>query len=261
MSLFLDVQNISAGYNGNTVISDISFSVDAGERWAIIGPNGSGKSTLLNTIAGHIPIHSGHIRLGSTPYTTLNAQNRAQLIAHVPQPTGRQFPPFSVTRFVALARHPWRGLFDSPSTHDDEAVAQALAITDTSALASRRLTELSGGELQRVLLAGAVAQDTPLILLDEPESFMDPRHTLMIRQALARIHDEKGCTIITVLHDVDAAVSNHSHILALKNGEQMFAGPTGSLELPVLEALYDVPFEFAKGGKSGRSVLIVEARP
>ena len=251
----LDIRDLAVGYGKRIVCEGISLTIHHGERWAVIGPNGCGKSTLLRTCAGHLPPLSGSMSICGIAAATIAPRARAQKIAYVPQPAGRQFPPFSVRAFVNLARHPWQSLFDTQTKSDRDAVEEALNLTETAALSERLLTELSGGELQRVLLAGAVAQNTPLALLDEPESFLDPHHVISVRRALARIHTEHDTAFFTVLHDMDAA-SRHTHVLALARGQQLYAGPSSFLTPDLLEEIYGIPFEIARGTRSGRSILI-----
>ena len=131
----------------------------------------------------------------------------AHLIAFVPQANNRTLPPFAVREFIMLGRFPFQGFFALPSKRDKIIVDAALQLTDTEALSDRLLTTLSGGELQRVFLAAAVAQRTAILLLDEPMAFLDPMHQELIQRSIDRIHEEFSTTIIAVTHDVNHALN------------------------------------------------------
>ena len=240
--ILLCIKGLCAAYNGKIALNDVSLCVQSAERWAVIGPNGSGKSTLLKIAAGLMRPASGSIDVNGRALQLYKQHELARKIAWVPQPAGRSFPPFTVRDYVELARHPWRGYFDKDMAVDLDPIGKAIELADAMDLIERRMTELSGGELQRVLIAAAVAQSTPLMLLDEPESFLDPSHVLGIRRALDRVHSEKGTAFVTVHHDVNAVVSNCTHVLALKSGRTMFCGNVEEMSVEMLEELYEIGF-------------------
>jgi ABC-type cobalamin/Fe3+-siderophores transport system ATPase subunit len=224
----IQLQQLSFAYTGNTpVLSEISFSIQKGDTWAIIGRNGTGKSTLLKCLCGLLePKQSGVIVEGK-PVTNYRTIELAKLIAYVPQAGGnRILPSILVWEFVMLGRFPFQGFFALPTKEDRKIVNEALRLTDTDPLAGRSMDTLSGGELQRVFLAAAVAQKTPLLLLDEPMSFLDPLHQELVLQSLKRIHDEFNTAIIAVTHEINMAINRFSHICALVNGKNYFSGTT-----------------------------------
>ena len=222
------------------VLKGISLVVNKGELWAIIGKNGSGKSTLLKCMAGLLLPTRGTISVEEKPVASYRSKELAKLIAYVPQATSRSLPPFSVREFVMLGRFPYQGFFALPDTKDREIVEAVLRLTDTDSLAGRALHTLSGGELQRVFLAAAVAQRTGILLLDEPMSFLDPPHQAMVLRSLDRIHEEFGAAIIAVTHDVNVALNRFSHICALVNGSPFFIGTCEKFKENARELLHEI---------------------
>lgn len=237
----ITVDSLSYNYEKSAlVLSGVSFSINMGERWAIIGKNGCGKSTLLKCIGGLLPATKGEVLVNDKPVASYRPLELAKLIAYVPQAIGRAQPPYSVVDFVMLGRFPYQGFFALPAAHDRKIVGEALQLTDTDSLSERSMNTLSGGELQRVFLAAAVAQRSSILLLDEPMSFLDPLHQSMVQRSLDRIHDEYNTTIITVTHDVNLALRRYSHCCALVKGEQFFAGTTGQFGENAHKLLEDV---------------------
>lgn len=178
----------------------------------------------------------------------------AKKIAYVPQAGARALSSFLVSEFVMLGRFPYQGFFALPTKEDREIVNDALMLTDTESLSQRTMNTLSGGELQRVFLAAAVAQKTSLLLLDEPMSFLDPQHQELILRSLKRIHDEFHTTIVAVTHEVNLAVNRFSHMCALINGKKYFSGPVSLFSKEAvrhLEAIYSMTFHEIRDGDAG----------
>lgn len=247
----LAVTQLQVAIGGTPILSDISVTVGAGERWAVIGKNGAGKSTLIKCMAGLLPAGGGEIRLEGQKLADVKPRQRARRIAYVPQAAGRGVPGFAVFDYVMMGRFPHQGFLAIPGEQDRRRVGEALELTDTAAFAGRAMNTLSGGELQRVFLAAAVAQESALLLLDEPFSFLDPLHQDIILTALDRIHDRYGTAMVTVTHDVNAALVRSSHILALVAGRVFFAGTTAELRRRapgVLQEIYSLPFDTAIAG-------------
>ena len=220
----LEVENLSFSYDGKPVIENITFSANSGEAWAVIGRNGAGKSTLLKCLCGLLRRSRGTVAIDGADIAALPPREIARSLAFVPQGNGRPAPPFTVREYVTMARFPYGNFFSLPSPKDKERVDEALALTDTARLAGRRMDTLSGGEFQAALVAGAVAQDTPILMLDEPTTFLDAYHQENIRLLIERIHTQLGTIVITVTHDVNLALSTHNNILALVDGKPFFCG-------------------------------------
>jgi iron complex transport system ATP-binding protein len=244
------------------VLAGVSFSINAGERWAIIGKNGCGKSTLLKCIGGLLRSTQGSVLIKNRSVASYHPLELAKLIAYVPQAIGRMQPPYSVADFVMLGRFPYQGFFALPVVEDRKIVIEALQLTDTDSLAERSMNTLSGGELQRVFLAAAVAQKSSILLLDEPMSFLDPLHQSMVQRSLDRIHDEYNTTIITVTHDVNLALHRYSHVCAIVKGKQYFAGTTqqfGENAHKLLEETYSIKFIEIKSYDDGTKYFTPES--
>jgi iron complex transport system ATP-binding protein len=259
MEASIEIKNLSFAYGEKMVLRDISFSVANGETWAIIGKNGAGKSTLIKCIAGLLPVRAGTVFVNGIDIAKLKPRNRAQVIAYVPQAVTRNLAPYTVFDFVMLGRFPYQGIMAIPDEKDKQIVSEAIHLSDVENVSSRLMTTLSGGELQRVFLAGAVAQRTPMLMLDEPSTFLDPLHQELMRKTLKRIHDEFGTIIITITHDVNVAITNSTNILALSSSTLFFAGPVNKFteKCPdVLEDIFSIRFEKAHCAVTGRTMIV-----
>ncbi len=212
----IEVDNLSFGYTPQSMIlKDISFDVKSGTFLAIAGPNGAGKSTLLNLMCGILISKSGTIRIDSKTIESYKTEALAKKVAVVRQ----EFVPvfgFSVIETVLMARTPYFNTFGFEDKADKQIVNEALQATDTTRFAMRPLGNLSGGERQRVFIARALAQDTPILLLDEPTSFLDLKHQVKIYDLLKSAQLEKGKTIVAVTHDINLAAQYCDEILLLR---------------------------------------------
>jgi ABC-type cobalamin/Fe3+-siderophores transport system ATPase subunit len=219
-------ETLSFSYGGKSVLEDVSFTVNTGETWAVVGRNGAGKSTLIKCICGLLPPVKGTVSIDGIDIAETPPKELAKKIAYVPQGTNRPMPPFTVSEYVGMALFPYSTGFMGGRLSDDnkKSIDDALSLTDTDRLADRTMNTLSGGEFQTALIAGAVAQSTPFLLLDEPTAHLDPFHKENIRQVINRIHKERGTAVITVTHDVNFALSVHQNILAIINGKIFFNG-------------------------------------
>lgn len=238
----IKVDSLSFSYDRNAhVLADISLEIGVGERWAIIGKNGCGKSTLLKCMGSLLTPSRGGVAVTGKPVSSYRPLDLAKLIAYVPQAIGRSLPPYPVLDFVMLGRFPYQNFFALPTAEDRKTVREVLKLTDTDSLASRSMNTLSGGELQRVFLAAAVAQKSSILLLDEPMSFLDPLHQTLVQGSLDRIHDEFSTTIITVTHDVNLALNRYTHICAIsEKGTLFFKGTAQEFKGKALQLLQEI---------------------
>jgi len=256
--MLIQIHDLSFAYNGKTVLSDISVDVDEGQRWAVIGMNGAGKSTLIRCIAGLERVPPGSISFDGKDVGQYRAKDLAKVMAYVPQAQGRAAP-FTVSEYVLMGRFPYQGFMATPTEEDRRIVDEALELTDTTDFARRQMNTLSGGELQRVLIAGAVSQRTRVLLLDEPATFLDPLHQDLVRKALERIHAEFNTTVLTVTHDVNDAIARSSNILALVGGKGYYAGDAGEFvsRCPgILQKVYGMEFAEADLAGSSRKIVV-----
>lgn len=205
MSNIIEVKNLSFSYQKHTIIEDLSFSVSKGEFLAIAGPNGAGKTTLLNLICGLLKPDTGTITIDSANIKSYSAKKLAQKISVVRQEFIPAFD-FTAGEIVAMGRSPYLSSIGFETKNDLEAVTEAMEITDTAKFTDRPLKNLSGGERQRVLIARALAQQTPIILLDEPTSFLDFKHQVDIYDLLKNSQTQNNKTIIAVTHDINLAM-------------------------------------------------------
>jgi iron complex transport system ATP-binding protein len=212
----IQVQNVSFAYHRDRpVLRDISFTLPAGAFLAVVGPNGAGKSTLINLIAGLLAPQSGTITVDGVDINDCRPRELARRIAIVRQESVPAFG-FSVAEMVLMARTAHYGPLGFESEIDREHVAKALRITDTAEFASRPLASLSGGERQRVFIARALAQDTPILLMDEPTSFLDLRHQVGVYDLLKRIQLERPRTVVAITQDINLALQYCDRALLLR---------------------------------------------
>ncbi|MFO7812315.1 MAG: ABC transporter ATP-binding protein [Pelovirga sp.] len=219
----IQVSNLTFAFERTPIFNGLDLQIEGGEILSIIGPNGCGKSTLLRLLRGHLRPQAGEICWDQTPLPQLSSRHLARQVAVVPQTTHVDFP-FTVREMVAMGRYPHRqGLFALSGGDDDKAIQEALALTDVVELAERQVTQLSGGELQRVLLARALAQNTPVLFLDEATSHLDIDHRLELSELLLRLNRTQGKTIVQVSHDLDLAAAISQRILMLSSHGEIVA--------------------------------------
>jgi len=232
MSSIIEVKNVSFGYVCQSrILQDVSFDVKVGTFLSIAGPNGAGKTTLLNLLCGLLRPEAGSIRIDAARIESYSVRKLAQKIAVVRQ----EFVPvfdFTVAEVVSMARTPYLGTFGFDGKMDREAVNQALEATDTAQFSMRPLRNLSGGERQRVFIARALAQNTAIMLLDEPTSFLDLKHQVHIYDLLKAAQLEKGKTIVAITHDINLAAQYCDEILLLTGRKPAAQGPKNGTENP-----------------------------
>jgi iron complex transport system ATP-binding protein len=226
MNICIQVDNLDFSYEQQgRILRKLSFEVPAGTFLSIAGPNGAGKTTLLNLLSGLLRPSSGSIEIDSKPINSYSVRQLAKKIAVVRQ----EFVPifeFSAAQVVSMARTPYLGGLAFETDTDRQAIAGALEMTDTAKFADRPLGHLSGGERQRVFIARALAQQTQLLLLDEPTSFLDMKHQVGIYDLLKKMQIEKQKTIVSVTHDINLAAQYSDMVLLLSADGSYNFGPT-----------------------------------
>ncbi|MEN8190246.1 MAG: ABC transporter ATP-binding protein [Thermodesulfobacteriota bacterium] len=221
---YLQLDGVSFGYSEKEVLSDIDLNVRSGRVYGLIGPNGSGKTSLVNLLCGTRRPDRGVVRLLGSPLSAYSKKQLARHLSLVPQEFTLGFD-YRVRDIVFMGRHPHIGRFSSPSLDDHELVNRAMAEMDIESLADRPVTELSGGEKQRVVVARALAQDTATMILDEATSNLDIRHTLEIMRVLKKRVSQSGLCVIAAIHDLNLAASFCDEFIILKNGQLVSCGP------------------------------------
>jgi iron-siderophore transport system ATP-binding protein len=222
----LALRGVSAGYGARTVLHDVDLDIAAGEWIAIVGPNGAGKSTLLRLITGLLAPTRGEILVDGRSLARMDREEVARQIAVVPQPSSLPFSA-SVEAVVALGRLPHEDRLRGLRPVDRAAVAGAIERVGLGRLVGRDVRELSLGERQLVLLAVAIAQAAPIVLLDEPTVHLDIRHQFDVMDLLADLNRRDGRTVVTVLHDLHLAARRIPRIVVVADGRVVADGPPG----------------------------------
>lgn len=222
-ALSLQAKHVSVGYSKHRVIDELDLSIRQGEITVLIGPNACGKSTLLGALSRILPLGGGSVLLDGSDIHRLPTREVAKRLGILPQspvaPEG-----ITVAELVRRGRHPHRTLSPVGSANDDLIIAEALLQTGTDHLAERSVDSLSGGQRQRVWIAMALAQQTPVLLLDEPTSYLDIAHQVEVLDLLVDLNRQSGKTIVMVLHDLNQAAHYASTIVAMKDGAVVAQG-------------------------------------
>ncbi len=230
----LEVSGIEVRLGGRRVLDDVSLAVEPGEIVAVIGANGAGKSTLLRVMAGLMAPRAGTVVVGARPLGQLDRCALGRTIAYLPQDRTVHWP-LTVRRLVALGRLPFREPIAGPSAEDRDAVEEAMAAMDVTAFAERAVTELSGGERARVLLARALAQRPRFLVADEPTTGLDPAHGLALFAQFVRMAGLRRAVIVA-LHDLSLAARYCHRVLLLKDGAALAQGTPREVLTPELLA-------------------------
>ncbi len=252
----VEVQGVTFRYRTGWGVEDVSFQASPGELVGIVGPNSAGKSTLLRLLTKVVAPQRGRILIGGRDVTSLSRLTLARQVAVVPQEFHVAFP-FRVAEIVLMGRYPhaagsaWGATYDG--ARDLAAAQAALEATGTAHLGSRRMDELSGGERQLVSLARALAQEAPILLLDEPTAHLDLRHQGIVLSILLAHHRERRGTTILVSHDLNLAAEHCDRLLLLASGRVLTAGHPGEVITPRnLEPAYGCPVTVERHPISGR---------
>lgn len=255
----LSLAQVSHRYGATPALADVSLAVGRGDFVCLLGPNGAGKSTLLRVASGFLTPDAGQVQWEGRSLRHLPRLEMARHVAFVPQKTVIDFP-FSVREVTMMGRAPRQNLLGAASARDREVVEAVLDWLDLRALADRPVTELSGGEAQRAVLAAAVAQETELLVLDEPTSHLDPRHALRLLETLRRLNRERGVGILLSMHDVNLAALFAQRLVLLCGGRLLFDGPPAeALTVDRLAEAFDV--QVAVQGHPTRAVPQVFLQP
>jgi len=239
--VLVQADHLEFSYASLPAVVDVSLSVPRGAMGALIGANGSGKSTLIRLLAGLLAPDAGEVIFDGASLSTIHPRERATRIAYVPQSSSNVFP-FTALEVVLTGRSPYSGRFRFESSIDEQIALSALDALDAAHLASRHITELSGGERQLVTVARALAQEPELLLLDEPASALDLKHRTQLTRALRKLRDEREITILMITHDLMLLDLAADLIFAMKCGRLIASGaPEAVLTEALLGEVYDAP--------------------
>lgn len=225
------------------VLGPLDFVLESGLSTVLIGPNGAGKTTLLRLLAGVLRPSEGTLSFAGTPYESYSRRELARRIAYVPQVRPERVP-FTVRELVLQGRFPHLPpLAMTPSRSDVAAVEEALERAGVAALATRPLDELSGGERQAAYIAAALAQQAPVLLLDEPTTHLDPRHQRSVVRLVQDLAASGDCTVLMATHDLRVAAAVAGRVVALRQGQVMASGSPAEMLAPdLLSSLFEAPF-------------------
>ena len=219
----LQTQNLSVGYDETTIIEDLNLEIPAHKVSVIIGANGCGKSTLMKTLSRLLKPEKGQVVLDGKAVHGYPSTQLAQMLGLLPQsPTVPEG--ITVADLVARGRYPYRKFMQNMTKEDYAAVEDALERMGITELANRCVDELSGGQRQRVWIALALAQETDILLLDEPTTYLDIRYQIEILQLVKKLNQEFGITIIMVLHDINQAIAYSDNVIGMKDGKVLVEG-------------------------------------
>ncbi|EMY9304424.1 Fe(3+) dicitrate ABC transporter ATP-binding protein FecE [Salmonella enterica] len=252
----LRTENLTVSYGTQPVLNNLALTIPAEKITALLGPNGCGKSTLLNCFSRLLSPQSGKVLLADRPLDSFSSRQLARRLALLPQhhltPEG-----ITVRELVSYGRSPWLSLWGRLSVEDNARVNVAMSQTQTHHLAERRLTELSGGQRQRAFLAMVLAQDTPVVLLDEPTTYLDINHQVELMHLMHELQTQ-GKTVVAVLHDLNQASRYCDHLVMLANGRVMAQGAPDEVMKPeLLKTVFSIEAEIHPEPVSGRPMCVV----
>ncbi|MBK0032405.1 Fe(3+) dicitrate ABC transporter ATP-binding protein FecE [Erwinia sp. S43] len=252
----LSVDGLSAGYTSAPILQNLSLTLPAGKITALLGPNGCGKSTLLRCCSRLLKPRQGRVMLGDDDLSGLNARKLGQRLALLPQqhsvPEG-----ISVRELVGYGRSPWLNLFGRPGPADRQRVQAAIDEVQIGNFAEKQLSTLSGGQRQRAFLAMTLAQDTPLLLLDEPTTWLDINHQVELLLLLRR-QQQQGKTVVTVLHDLNQASRYCDHLVLMMAGQVVASGTPEQVMTPeLLHRVFSINAEIHADPVCGRPMCVV----
>ncbi|GAB3112481.1 ABC transporter ATP-binding protein [Streptomyces calidiresistens] len=256
----LVAEEVTLAYDRRVIAEDLTVAVPDRSFTVIVGPNACGKSTLLRALARLLRPTAGRVLLDGAAIDRLPARELARILGLLPQspvaPDG-----ITVADLVGRGRYPHQGMLRQWSREDERITTGAMAATGVDALADRYVDELSGGQRQRVWIAMVLAQQTPLLLLDEPTTYLDIAHQIEVLDLCARLHEEEGRTLVAVLHDLNHAARYATHLIAMREGRVVAAGPPVEIvTAELVEEVFGLPCRVIRDPESGTPLVVPAAR-
>ena len=257
----VDASSVTVGYGQRTIIRDLSATFPAGKITTIVGPNGCGKSTLLRAMSGLLNLDTGTVSVHGQNISDLQRKDVARILGMLPQspvaPEG-----LLVSDLVARGRHPHQAWFRQWSSTDEDAVFEALKQTGSADLASRTLDELSGGQRQRVWISMVLAQNTDILFLDEPTTYLDLATSVDILELVDSLRQELGRTVVMVLHDLNLAVRYSDYLVIMKEGQVIASGaPAEIITAELLQDAFDLRARVIEDPETGDPLIVPLRKP
>ncbi|MFJ7272670.1 ABC transporter ATP-binding protein [Streptomyces sp. NPDC099050] len=256
----LTAENVTLGYDQRVIAENLSVEIPDRSFTVIVGPNACGKSTLLRALSRMLKPTAGRVLLDGQAIGSMPAKKVAKTLGLLPQssiaPDG-----ITVSDLVARGRYPHQGLLRQWSGEDERIVEESMASTGVAELADRAVDELSGGQRQRVWIAMALAQQTPLLLLDEPTTYLDIQHQIEVLNLCAELHEEQGRTLVAVLHDLNHAARYATHLIAMRDGKVVAEGPPAEVvTAELVERVFGLRCQVIPDPETGTPLVIPAAR-
>ncbi|MFT4202013.1 ABC transporter ATP-binding protein [Gordonia sp. (in: high G+C Gram-positive bacteria)] len=252
----LSARDLVLGYDDETIVDDLSLAIPDDRFTVIIGPNACGKSTLLKALARVLAPRSGEVVLDGKAINSYAPREVAKVLGLLPQSSSAP-EDIRVAELVARGRFPHQGFLRNWSPDDERVVAEALAATRTTDLADHRVDQLSGGQRQRVWVAMVLAQQTPLILLDEPTTFLDIAHQIELLELCRSLNREQGRTVVAVLHDLNQACRYADFVVAMRDGRIVAQGaPADVVTEAVVKEVFGLPCRIVDDPESHTPLVI-----
>jgi len=249
----IKVKDLNISLGGLHIIRGVSFDVIKGEYLSLIGPNGAGKSTILKSLCKIVPVTSGSVHVAGQDITVCTGKQLASKITYTSQLPSNDF---TVKELIMFSRYPYLSAFSSITEKDRLKVEESMKITFTSEFSSRKLNELSSGERQRVAVASALAQDTDIILFDEPVTHLDPYYDSQISELIFNIKKTRNITVVNATHNLNNALKYSDRIMALKNGNIVFIKRSGDVSSEDVSGLFGVGFVSMENPVDKKRVMI-----
>jgi iron complex transport system ATP-binding protein len=256
----LSGRGMTLAYDKRVIAEDLSVEIPDGSFTVIIGPNACGKSTLLRALSRLLKPTTGTVLLDGKDVHSQPTRTVARTLGLLPQsstaPDG-----ITVAELVARGRYPHQSILRRWSAEDEQVVQESMLSTGVADLADRQVDELSGGQRQRVWLAMALAQQTPLLLLDEPTTYLDIAHQIEVLDLCAELHERQGRTLVAVLHDLNHAARYATHLIAMRDGRVARSGqPAEVLTAELVEEVFGLPCRVIDDPETGTPLVIPAAR-